>query len=502
LKVLLLNLPSPPGKNIERDFAGGFGVLGSRSRRRTYGHDLQKSIVLPPLMEAYAAAAIKAMGHEVAILDAQVGNLGSYRLIDAVGAGKYDLLVSRPCLPSFDGDLELIDRIHSEVPATEMSVWGATSSEYLNETLGKSVKYALLGELDQSLPILCDALSGEMSIEKAPGIAFRRNGQIHRSTPGKPEANLDLLPSPAHDLVDMKIYYDYGKIEMAGGGRGRRFFTVQSSRGCPFGCDYCPYIVEFGTRWRELSAERTVDEIELLVDEYSIEAIWFRDPTWNFNTERALSICREIVSRNIEIIWRAEMRADLVTRELAGSMKEAGCVNAQVGLETGSECLLVDKGKKGTKMEKIKMGFRELSRASIPITANVMVGLPGDNWALVRETAEVLDELDPYRVNVAFLVPYPGTNIYGELKASGGLKSESRSMIAGEKPVVGYEEFSPQEIALARRYLLDRSRGKEKFRRLLRNLRNRQFDKILDDMNWIVKEPEVSRRISATDIEK
>jgi len=499
LKVLLLNLPSPPGKNIERDFAGGFGVLGSRSSRKEYGHDLDKSIALPPLMEGYAAAVTESKGFEVRVLDAQVRQIGMKSILEEVADGGYGLVVSRPCLPSFDEDIGLIRRMSRQNSETKMAVWGTTSYAYLDELVGKAVDYALLGELDQSLPGLCEVLEGRDSFGPGSGVVYRSNGEIVRIPPGRPTDDLDSLPSPAYEKLDMDLYYDHGKIEMVKSKLGRKFFTVQSSRGCPYGCEYCPYVVEFGTKWRELTPGKTVDEIQYLVDKFSIEAIWFRDPTWNFNVERAMTICQEIISRDIGIVWRAEMRADLVTRELAVAMKEAGCVNAQLGLETGSERLLKQKGKKGAGLGRIREGFRALSMASVPITANVMVGLPGDSWTVVRETARVLDDLDPYRVNVAFLVPYPGTKIYDELLDRGWLKTKSRSKIAGEKPVISYDGFSSEDIILARRYLLDRSRGKEKFRRLLRNLRNGQIDKVVDDLGWIAQEPRISRRVDEGD---
>ena len=493
MKALLLNLPSPPGKNIERDFAGGYGVVGSRSRRRSYGHDCHKSVVLPPLLEAYAAATIENAGYEVLIIDSQLRGWSLPRLREQVMDGHFDLIVARPSLPSFEEDIQVLEDLRTAGSLTV--AWGAVASVYADEIVRRGVDFVICGELERSLLELSNAISEKSELEEVSGLVCSRDGRMIRTRVPPPIKDLDSMPSPAYHLLDVGSYYDFGKIEIRKGGRGKRFFTVQSSRGCPYGCDYCPYIVEFGTQWRALSPRRTVDEIDTLVNDYSVEAIWFRDPTWNFDPGRTIAICREIVERKLEVVWRAEMRADLVTTELAIAMKAAGCVNAQVGLETGKESLLASRGKKGSGLGMIEKGFAELSSASIPITANVMVGLPGDNWKAVRRTADVLDELRPYRVNVASIVPYPGTRMFEEMKARGWLTTDDRSRIASEYPAVSYEEFNADEIAFARKYLLDRDRPKEKFKRFFRSIRDLQFGQTYREMVWIVNERKVTKRI-------
>ncbi len=494
LRVLLLNLPSPPGRNIERDFAGGFGVVGSISRRRSFGHDASAP-VLPPLLEAYAAASARMRGHDVHILDCQVRCWDLESISAYIKNGSFELIVSRPCFPCFDGDQQVLRKIKSSAPDAVSATWGPVSCIYREELLGDSVDVVIEGELETCLADLCDALSGKTGLAEVRGISFSDGGRIVRTAPSPPLDDLDSLPSPAYELLDMERYYDYGKIEMKRGGRGRRFFTVLSSRGCPYGCEYCPYILEFGTRWRALSAERTVDEVETLVRKYSVEAIWFRDPTWNFDVERSIAICNGLLEKDLRIVWRAEMRADLVTDELAAAMKRSGCVNAQVGLETGADLLFSQRGKRGSTLGKMIKGFRSLRSASIPITANVMVGLPGESWRTVRETAEILDRLQPHRINVAFLVPYPGTKLFEEARRKGWMKTQDRSCISGDSPVLGYDDFSSEEIALARRYLLDRSRPKEKFKRLLRSLRYMHFGQAFDEVKWISRYPTVSRKV-------
>jgi len=493
LRVLLLNLPSPPGMNVERDFAGGFGVIGSRSRRRRYGHDLDKGILLPPLMEGYAATVLEGNGHEAAILDCQLRSWGMKQIRDFLAERDFDAMAARVCLPSIDADLDLLDRIAAWAPGRPtVVVWGAIASVHPEVVLArKGVDAVIGGEIEYQLPGLADELAAGSDPKDIP---LDSTGLVKVDGTRHPDP-MD-LPSPSYELIQTGSYYDNNKIEMKANGRGRRFFTVLSSRGCPYGCSYCPYIVEYGRRWRAMTPEATVDEIERLVEGWEIEAIWFRDPTWNIDTERSIEICDDMISRELDIVWRAEMRADLVTEELASRMREAGCVNAQVGLETGDPALLSRKGKKGTDLGRIERGIAALRDSGIPVTVNVLVGLPGDSWSGIGKTEELIREMGPHRKNVAHLVPYPGTPILGELEREGWINSRNWKEYASGRTVVSYPDFSGQEIMMATRYLLDYDRPKEKYRRLLRNLVGLQLGQARDDLEWMARSEDVSEKVS------
>jgi len=493
LKILFLNIPSPPRKNIERDFAGGFGVLGASSRRRRFGHDLEKSVVLPPLFEGITASLLREAGHKVELLDGQIRDMDLPSVVKFISSGGYDLLVARPSLPSFREDIRLLASVKSSCPDLLIAAWGAFSSTNPQLVLGSSVDLVVWGELESVVPMLCERVSTAQDISSCPGVIVMEDGHISSSKPPPIVNGLDSLPYPLYEIFDMDRYYDHGKVEMERASPGRRFFTIQSSRGCPFACWYCPYIVEFGSKWRAMNPRRTVDELEVLVKKHSVEAVWFRDPTWNFDPSRSMAICQEIVDRGLDLVWRAEMRADLVDEELALWMKKAGCVNAQLGLETGDRVLLYRWGKRGTDLGKMKKGFESLSRASVPVTANVLVGLPGETWRSVAETALLIDQIGPRRVNVAHIIPYPGTRFYEEAERQGWMISRDLSRIVGRSPVVSYDGFSARDITLARRYLLDRTRPRQKYRRLLAALSRLSLREAVEELRWILLEPKISR---------
>jgi len=460
LSVLMLNLPSPPGMNIDRDFAGGFGVPGPSQRAR-YGHDRDRISVSPPLYEAYAASILRQLGVDVSILDCQASDLDVPQILDYLDGRHFDVLVARPSLASLDADLSLLRKIHEEIPNSKTVLWGPVCSAWPRRVLSYLPgSIAIDGEIEAALPRLVKHISQNQRYDSLPGLVSI-SGRTVRRTGRVAVQDLDSLPLPAYDLLPMGLYVDIGKVAPRSEAR-ENFFTVLSSRGCNYGCYYCPYNVMFGKPWRAMSPERAVAEIQYLVDHYGIRRFWFRDQIWNADIDRAAEICRLIIQRDLDIVWRAEIRADHVTESLARLMADSGCVNAQIGVETGDPDILV-KAKPGMNIEKLERGWRLLRDAGIPVTANVVVGLPGENKLSIAKTGELLKRFRPARCNVALLVAYPATPLYRLAVSNGWVIDPKAGYVLS-----GQCELSPDELLQARRYLLDLANPKEKLRRIIR----------------------------------
>jgi len=100
--------------------------------------------------------------------------------------------------------------------------------------------------------------------------------------------------------------------------------AMMTSRGCPYNCIYCSKPI-FGQKFRAQSHERTIDEIEYLIDKFKIKEIVFYDDSFTLNKKRMLQLCEEIHERKIDIIWSCETRVDLINEELLKAMKKSGC---------------------------------------------------------------------------------------------------------------------------------------------------------------------------------
>jgi radical SAM superfamily enzyme YgiQ (UPF0313 family) len=167
------------------------------------------------------------------------------------------------------------------------------------------------------------------------GISFQENGHaIHNQS--RPYINdLDSLPFPVWHLFKMDYYMlELDALKLPA-------HVILTSRGCPFNCSFCAARLLWGGHYSRRSAGNVADELEYLVDNYSIEGYKIFDSTFTINRDHVLSICAEIKRRGLEYLkWECEIRADTVDKELLRTMKEAGCYYIDVGLESVSPRVL------------------------------------------------------------------------------------------------------------------------------------------------------------------
>ena len=137
--------------------------------------------------------------------------------------------------------------------------------------------------------------------------------------------------------------------------------TMMGSRGCPYKCGFC-FKTPSDKKYRTRSVENIVDEIEFLIRNYKIEEVMFYDDIMPKAYARDLS--NEIIKRNVKIYWQTPQRVNLVTPELLGLMKKAGCHILRFGVEQGDPEMmrLVEKR---TTIDQVRFAFKAANDAGI-----------------------------------------------------------------------------------------------------------------------------------------
>ena len=427
MKTLLLNPQPQRNVVISRDHMGGFGF------------EVKSGNMTPPLGLAYCAAVMERVGIEVEILDAVALGMKPGEVLGRVREQGYGLVAVNTATPSIADDLAMANSIKELLPQAFVALIGPHVSIFSEDALKESRADAVVrGEPEYSLAELADAVTHNKPVEKIQGLTILAGAGVKHTADRPPIADLDSVPFPARHLLPMDRYRSavWGK---------RPFTTMLTSRGCFYGCSYCPYPIGHGTQWRARSPGNVVDEIEECVGRFGVREILFRDPLFTADKERATEIADLIVKRGITVDWRCETRADLVSEEMIDSFARAGCKEINFGVESGSHEILKGVNRVPISPERIRKLFERCRRVGIETMAFFIIGLPGETEQTVEQTIRLAIELDPDIVQFTAATPYPDTPYYEQLKQEGLLK-EDWSLFTSRAPVVGTRELDPDKL--------------------------------------------------------
>jgi len=258
--------------------------------------------------------------------------------------------------------------------------------------------------------ILREWFQGDRNLENIPGLFWRKpDGEIQCNTGLVPLIeDLDSLPLPAFDLVDIRPYW---KRIAHTNVPNRKYIALSSSRGCPFGCIFCQH--HFGRRFRARSPESIVDEIEQHIKSYGITAVEFLDDAFNVDARRVLEFSQEIVRRNlkIKISFPNGVRGDIFTEDVIDALKMAGMDQCTLAIETGSERLQKLTGK-NLNLPRLLENLRYLSEQRIYTHGFAIIGFPTETQSEMEQTIQVFADSLFHSASFFMAIPLPGTEMY------------------------------------------------------------------------------------------
>lgn len=247
---------------------------------------------------------------------------------------------------------------------------------------------SVYGEGERTAVELWDRIDKGKSYEDVKGICFRGKDGIVVNPKRELIENLDELPFPARHLFPMDKYSS--DIHLA----ARPTYSIGTSRGCPFSCAFCSCNVAFGRKCRFRSPKNVVDEIELLINQYKVKGIYFREDLFTVNKQRVIDICDEIGKRGLHFSWECESRVDTIDEEMLRVMKKAGCELIWYGVESGSQRIL-DYLNKQITLSQVRKAFDICHKVGIKTGASFMIGIPGETIDEIQESIDLAEELKP-----------------------------------------------------------------------------------------------------------
>ncbi len=368
--------------------------------------------VYPPLNLLTVAGSLINDGHEVRVLDLDI-----YPQDEAFSEFSKTLLEFRPDVlgltfvsAMYEQCLKIVDISKEALPSVIVAAGGAHASSDAKSTLENTkIDVAVMGEGDFTLS---EYLGGKPASE-IKGFAYKENGVVRINEKRPFLINLDELPYPAWDLVDITKYrIPYTTC------RANPVAPIETSRGCAWGCTYCTKSV-FGRNFRFKSPERVVDEIKKLVKRGFREFHLF-DDMFTTRKDRAKEICRLMIRDNVKIYWNCfnGIRADMVDEELISLMKQAGCYRVSFGVESGDDEILKSIEKEQT-VEIVRNAFRVCRKVGMETVGFFMLGLPEEKEEHLQKTIDLAKELNPDFAKFGIFIPLPSTPLYNELKEKG-----------------------------------------------------------------------------------
>ena len=395
-----------------------------------------------PLGLGYIAAVLRDAGHEVTLLDPEplgmsLTNIGKKLAEESPG------VVGITCATPNFGMACQIAQVTKQATDAVTVLGGVHASALPEAVLSNHPEFDVIavGEGEYTMLELCN---NAIDLPAVKGIVFREGDSLHRTSPRPFTTDVDKLPFPARDLVDLNKYRLQVHLD-----RGKRSTTMITSRGCPYRCTFCASYLTTGYRFRARSPEYVVREIEHLVDNYGIELISFVDDTFTVDQERAKRICNLIIDRGIDSDWFCFARVDTVSRELLELMKKAGCYALLYGIESANQKVLKDI-KKGITPDQARRALKISNELGLKTEAGFILGNPKDTRETIEETIDFALELKPVIGSFNRLVPYPGTEIFekyykSKLETINDNKWDS-FVPKGVNVVAGSNSLSSQEL--------------------------------------------------------
>lgn len=379
----------------------------------------------PPLGTMIAAAFLRHRGYDVALFDAMLASsaeewedaLARHRPLWAVIYEDNFNYLSKMCLLRMrEAAFAMIRAAHRA--GSTVLVCGSDATDHAEAYLAEGASFVLNGEGEETLGELMDRLSGRSSVawEEIRGLTFVRGDGLVRTPPRPVIRDLDALPPPARDLIDVEGYRRFW-LERHG------YFSMNmaTTRGCPYHCNWCAKPI-WGQTYHMRSPARVADELAELRETYRPDHIWFCDDIMGLKRGWLAAFADEVERRGVKTPFKCLSRADLLLRpgEIE-ALARAGNRVVWIGAESGSQKIL-DAMDKGTRVEEIHEAARRVHEAGLKIGFFLQFGYPGETREDVELTRKLVRDGRPDEIGISVSYPLPGTKFHQMVEAELGDK--------------------------------------------------------------------------------
>jgi radical SAM superfamily enzyme YgiQ (UPF0313 family) len=288
---------------------------------------------------------------------------------------------------------------------------GPEPASYAEDYLARGADVIVIGEgeaaLEELLPRLAGA--GPHALDGVAGIVFRRDdGTIMRMPPRPQLPDLDALPDPDREAIDVDRYVDTWRTH-----HGVGSVSLICARGCPYHCNWCSHAV-YGNTHRRRSPERVADEVAFLLERYKPDQLWYADDVFTIRHSWFFAYADALKRRGLRVPFECISRADRLNDEIVARLAEMGCRRLWIGSESGSQRVL-DAMERGVRVEQVQAMTHALKRHGIETGMFIMLGYEGEEVSDLEATVDHLKKSAPDVFLTTVAYPIKGTGYYGKV---------------------------------------------------------------------------------------
>ncbi len=372
----------------------------------------------PPLGTLQAAAVTRVAGFETMFYDASLTN--SPRDIDPVlekTSPEFFVIyedgfnyLTKMCLTVMREAAFTMAAIAKQ-RGCKVIICSSDASDHHEKYFDHGVDYVVRGEGEETLAELLGCLERNDDVSRIPGLAFLSNEKSVVTHVRPVMRDLDGLPLPAWDLVDLRPYRDIWQTH-----HGYFSLNLATTRGCPYKCNWCAKPI-YGNRYNSRSPERVLDEIESLLATERPSHFWMSDDIFGLKPNWVTHFHELTVKRGLVFKYKIQSRADLLIEDkLVTALAASGCETVWLGAESGSQKIL-DAMDKGITTDQIREATRLLKMHQIKVGYFLQFGYPGETTDDIEMTIRMVLDQMPDEIGISVSYPLPGTKFHETVKA-------------------------------------------------------------------------------------
>lgn len=416
----------------------------------------------PPVGTLYAASLLRKHGYEVSLFDSMLANepgeiLPHLENTKPQFAVIYDdgfNYLTKMCLTNMREAAFRMSEMAKQHGCTVI-VCSSDSTDHAAMYLENGSDYVIFGEGEMILLDLIEALCNEKDVSTLSGFAYNTSAGIHNTGRRSVIRNLDELPSPAWDLININRYKTLWE-------KKHKYFSLNivGSRGCTFKCNWCAKPL-FGNRYHARSVEKVVEELKLLINEFGAEHIWFCDDIFGLKPGWIKEFAETVQREKLKFRFKIQSRADLLLeKDTVKYLAMAGCEEVWIGAESGSRKIL-NAMDKGTSVEQIYMSRALLKKFGIRAAFFLQFGYPGEVKEDIDATLKMVIELLPDDIGISVTYPLPGTKLFERVSTE--LSKKANWQHSDELAMMFTNTYPKEFYKILQRYVHARYREKQSY---------------------------------------